>query len=128
MNGFLTMPIIPSGNFSWGEALHGGSRIPQDVKIFDNIVALATALQPYRQRSGVPWRVNSWYRTPEANEATGGAKNSLHLRGLAVDVEIPLPREKVREILKNWPGGLGEYDRHWHLDLGDYRRWTGVSR
>lgn len=36
-----------------------------------------------------PIRINSWYRSPEVNARVGGAFNSQHLRGEAVDFVCP---------------------------------------
>lgn len=42
-----------------------------------------------RERLGMPIRVTSGYRTPERNLAVGGAKNSSHLVGWAMDIAPP---------------------------------------
>lgn len=51
--------------------------------------------------------VTSWYRTPAYNEIVGGAWDSLHLRGLAVDVvyEQRRPEHRGQSILviARWP-------------------------
>lgn len=36
-----------------------------------------------------PIKINSWYRSPEVNKAVGGAKNSEHMTGAAVDFVCP---------------------------------------
>lgn len=43
-------------------------------------------LDPLREEWGEPIIVTSGYRSPELNVAVGGAKNSAHLRGEAVDI------------------------------------------
>lgn len=123
---FLRLSIIPNGNFTWGEALHNGQRLPDQLAHFDNIVALATAIQPYRTRSGKPWRVTSWYRPEPWNSRAGGSPNSLHKVGLAVDFVVDLPWAEIRNLFKDWRGGFGLYPNsggHVHLDLGEYSRW-----
>ncbi len=122
---FLDSPIIPNGNFTWREALTGseGVRYPPTLSVLEEIYKLALAIQPYREKSGVPWRVTSWYRTPEANARAGGAENSLHLRGAAIDFYPVRDRERVIEILKDWSGGFGIYPTHLHLDTGRRARW-----
>ncbi len=43
-------------------------------------------LDPVRELWGAPLTVNSGYRCPALNRAVGGAANSHHLRGMAVDI------------------------------------------
>jgi len=50
-----------------------------------------TILEPIRARYGVPLVYdggNSWYRCKALNRAIGGAKNSQHMTGEAVDIEV----------------------------------------
>jgi hypothetical protein len=52
-----------------------------------NLEALADyLLDPLRGAYGKPIRVNSGYRSPEVNQAVGGARNSQHVRGEAADI------------------------------------------
>ncbi|MNC89294.1 Peptidase M15 [compost metagenome] len=37
------------------------------------------------------FRLTSWYRSSERNAAVGGAPNSLHVEGLAIDVVVDTP-------------------------------------
>lgn len=41
--------------------------------------------EPLREYLGRPIRITSFYRSPEVNRAIGGAKNSAHTRGEAID-------------------------------------------
>lgn len=43
-------------------------------------------LQPLRDMYGKPITVNSGYRSPMVNKHVGGAKNSQHTKGEAVDI------------------------------------------
>jgi len=45
-------------------------------------------LQALRDMIGRPMIVNSGYRSPQHNRAVGGAKNSLHMQGIAFDVRM----------------------------------------
>ena len=47
-----------------------------------------------------PGSVTSWIRSPARNKAVGGAKNSKHLTGLAVDVVLDNPNEGLAQICK----------------------------
>lgn len=46
-------------------------------------------LEPVRVHFGTPFTPNSFYRGPELNAAIGGSRNSQHMKGEAVDFEIP---------------------------------------
>ena len=79
-----------------------------------------------------PFQVVSGYRTPKTNamlrrRSRGVAKNSYHMKGMAVD--IALRTRSVRQIsragLSLGAGGVGRYSRsHFvHLDSGPVRKW-----
>ena len=46
-------------------------------------------LEPVRKNFKKPVKVSSGYRSPKLNAAIGGAKNSQHVLGQAVDFEVP---------------------------------------
>jgi hypothetical protein len=74
---YTDQPIIPGGNFTWGEATKNATRIPENVQIVDNMVALARQLQQAREQLRRPFQVNSWYRPPAVNAAVGGVSNRV---------------------------------------------------
>jgi zinc D-Ala-D-Ala carboxypeptidase len=43
-------------------------------------------LDKARHLAGIPFKINSGYRTPERNRLVGGKKDSAHLKGLAADI------------------------------------------
>lgn len=51
-------------------------------------------LQKIRNRAGIPMRINSACRCEEHNKAVKGAKNSAHVRCIAVDVEAKSTRAR----------------------------------
>jgi len=49
-------------------------------------------IQRLRNSTGLPIIITSGYRTPEHNKKVGGAKDSYHLKGMAVDFWCPTVR------------------------------------
>jgi hypothetical protein len=121
--------IIPNGNFTWAEATRGGARMPPNQETVDAMVRIARMAQQARERIGRPFQITSWYRTPEANRAAGGASRSRHMVGDAIDFYCDgLTGNQLYWALDPWwPGGLGRYTRFPHLshiDARSYRaRW-----
>lgn len=81
-----------------------------------------------------PFHIISGYRTPRSNailrkKNKGAAKNSLHMYGKAVDVQLPGYNLKdIRQTLMTLKaGGVGYYPRSKfvHIDVGNVRYWRG---
>lgn len=43
--------------------------------------------EPIREHFGIPIAITSFYRSPALNKAVGGAKNSQHVLGEAIDID-----------------------------------------
>jgi hypothetical protein len=54
-------------------------------------------LQPLRDKYGKPINITSGYRSTKLNSAIGGAKNSQHCLGQAVDFTVP--KEDYKEVV-----------------------------
>lgn len=125
----LGVSIIVNGNFTWAEATRGGTRMPPNQATVDAIVRIATLAQQARDRLGRPFHITSWYRPADINRQVGGASNSRHIVGDAIDFYVDgLSGNQVYWALDPWwPGGLGRYTRFpslSHLDARGYRaRW-----
>ena len=79
-----------SPNFTLGELTKSGSHpevynIPSHEAIA-NLTNLSKWLEVLRERAGTPIIINSGYRSPQLNRKIGGAANSNHLTGCAVDI------------------------------------------
>lgn len=125
---YTDQPIIPGGSFTWGEATRNATRIPATQAIVDNIIGLARALQPARDRLNRPFQITSWYRPPAINAAVGGASRSQHLYGKAADIQVQglSGRQVANALMLSWPGGIGIYSNIpniIHLDTGPKRTW-----
>jgi len=67
----------------------GISNIPTG-QAMDNVKRTAETMERVRELlGGKPILISSGYRSPEVNRAVGGAANSAHLSGLAVDFTCP---------------------------------------
>ena len=112
-----------SENFKLSEfQCKGGT---QEVKVDPYLVVL---LQALRKRVGRPITINSGYRTPEHNRRVGGAANSQHLLGTAVDIVINglTPQEVADEGEKIGFTGIGVYRTFTHLDVRPNKtKWRG---
>lgn len=106
-------------------------RIPRDSDIKQNIFNLAKQLDQIREDWGSPILINSWYRPPAINNAVGGAANSQHLYGSAVDVRPG--NQKLLQLQKwldldSWKDralGYGVKKGFVHLDTRSGRiRWN----
>lgn len=126
----LEASIIPNGNFTWAEATRGGARMPPNQATVDAMVRIAKLAQQARDRIGRPFIITSWYRPAEINRRVGGASQSRHIVGDAIDFYCPgLTGNQVYWALDPWwPGGLGRYGRFpalAHIDARNYKaRWT----
>ena len=96
-----------SEHFTLGEFTRSGSHpevynIPSHEAIA-NLKRLCVWLEELRRRYndkyGVgeePIRINSGYRSPQLNRAIGGASNSNHLTGCAVDIRVENMEQLIR--------------------------------
>jgi hypothetical protein len=65
-------------------ARNGIDNTPSD-DIITNMRAAAAQLEQVRAILGYPIAVSSWYRCPQVNALVGGATNSAHMSGWAID-------------------------------------------
>lgn len=86
-------------------------------------------IDAWRGEYGRPIQVVSGYRSPGYNQKVGGAPNSYHLRGRAVDVSIvgllaSDVAEMVDTALAHGLVGNGFYRTFIHFDDGSRRIWV----
>ncbi len=85
-------------------------------------------LQKLRDSICKPIIINSGYRTESYNKKVGGAKNSYHTQGQAVDIRINgLKPEEVAKIAERIGfTGIGIYKNFTHLDIRSKKtKWYG---
>ena len=110
-----------------------GTQVALDPRLYDILWLIQKRLG-----SKGAWHVASAYRSPKTNAwlATthnGVARDSLHMRGQAIDVMLPgYSVEKIRATaaaLGLGMGGIGTYPNSGfvHIDTGALRQWNGGS-
>jgi len=55
-------------------------------------------LDEARDIAGIPFRINSGFRTPKHNKKVGGSSNSSHLRGRAADIACTHSSQRFRIV------------------------------
>lgn len=117
-------------NFTWAEFTKGGKRIPVDATVTQRIVKICKYLDEVRTFLGNRrMRITSGYCDPVSNRAVGGARNSRHMYGDAVDFWVEgMDVVDVFYKLKSYhpKGGLAVGSGFVHLDLrpGAPARWA----
>jgi hypothetical protein len=102
---------------------------PGPFEISNARILLNSCIVPLRTRVGVPFRVESFYRSLILNGAVGGISDSLHLRAAAIDfVPVGMHRRIVWEVFLGLASaGLAFtealiYENSNHLHIG-YAWW-----
>lgn len=98
---------------------------PMDTDTLQILIRLQSALD-----TEDPFTLLSGYRTPQTNKSLrGAAKNSLHMRGKALDITHAhrSTSQIYRAALALKAGGVGYYpNSHFvHIDSGRQRVWRG---
>lgn len=100
------------------------NNMPTNPVVIQNWFNLVTCcLQPVRNYIGKPMIESSGYRCPKLNSHPdiGGALNSQHLTGQALDFTVPgMTPDQVVEKIK---GSGVEYDQL----INEYDRWVHIS-
>jgi len=91
------------------------------------VIELVVMFERIRQHFGSrPITINSAYRTKAYNKKIGGAPNSQHLHGKALDLQPPSGMDVTAffnelKLNSHWMGfrGLGKYKTFVHCDIRD---------
>ena len=105
-----------SPHFTLGELTKTSQKvynIPSHEAI-ENLKRVCKWLEVLRKRAGTPIIINSGYRSPQLNRKIGGAANSNHLTGCAVDIRV-----KDNEQLILYAAILIQYANETHQDFDE---------
>ncbi len=135
----------PSSNLTWQElACHDTLRTPYPIAyiVDGRATELALLFEAIRALlGGQPLTILSAYRTPAHNRKIGGAPNSQHVEGRALDLRPPpgMTPDQMAGKLKEWSlygqlpslGGIGVYRSFIHVDTRQSGRlvaWYGGAQ
>lgn len=119
------------------DALHAISSLMRDRRS-DEVTAMSPKLMDllylirHQLDAQAPVEIVCGYRSPKTNaklakRSSGVAKNSYHMRGMAVDIRIQgcSPRQVQKAALALKAGGVGYYPKSGfvHVDVGPVRSW-----
>lgn len=117
----------PSAHLSWSElACRDAARTPYPERWRETRApALAAEFEAIRSEIGQPITIGSAYRTESHNRAVGGARQSQHVQGRALDLYPPpgwtaatfyelIRRRALRRDSRIY--GLGRYPTFVHID------------
>ena len=117
---------VPTAGWRWGSFSPRELACKGTGKVLVNEDAL-DKLQALRDRLRKPLVLTSAYRSPEHNRRVGGAKNSMHMQGIAFDVRMDNHDPFEFEAAARAVGftGFGFYPKSgfMHIDTGPSRTW-----
>jgi len=75
---------------------HGIANEPGSMEVENLIMVCDQILEPVRNHYGIPFTPNSGFRSLELNRKIGSSDNSQHVKGEAVDFEVPgIPNKEL---------------------------------
>lgn len=104
-----------------------GDWVPEglsEVQALERLRVLAHSLEDIRYKLGeAPIRITSGHRTKaDQRRINPSSMRSMHLENLGVDIHVEgfSPTDVFIMLTGDWPGGLGLYTTHVHVDRRDY--------
>jgi len=95
---------------------------------YSNMQLLANKIfEPLREYIGKPIKINSFYRSPELNNAIGGSTKSQHCQGRAIDIDDTFGHATNAEMY-NWIRANLNFDQMiWEFGDDANPAWVHVS-
>jgi hypothetical protein len=112
--------LYATKDIKWADLLKNQTERPS-LNVLQNLLSVAIILQAYKDKvfNGVDIVINSGWRSKAYNAKIGGAKNSWHVLGKAVDFCVAgyMPLQIYKMLDKIHFGGLERADKWTHFDI-----------
>ena len=123
-----------SDNITYAEAIHsntakrkGIDNTPNPTQVENMKITAEKIFQPLREWVGGPIKINSFFRSPELNEAIGGSKTSQHCKGQALDID-DVYGYKTNAEMYSWVTENLNFDQMiWEFGTDMNPNWVHIS-
>ena len=123
-----------SDHITYAEAIHsqtakrkGIDNTPNPNQIEAMKLLAEKVFEPLREWVGGPIKVNSFFRSPELNEAIVGSKTSQHCKGQAIDID-DVYGYKTNSDMYHWIKENLSFDQMiWEFGTDTQPNWVHVS-
>lgn len=107
----------------------GLSNIPNDAVIANLKLVCTNVFDKVREHFNVPIRISSGYRSPLLNKSIGGASNSQHCLGQALDIDADILGQLTNSQVFNYiKDVIKDYDQLiWEFGDSKEPAWVHVS-
>jgi zinc D-Ala-D-Ala carboxypeptidase len=83
--------------------------------------------EPLRKHVGGPIKINSFYRSPELNQAIGGSSKSQHCKGQAIDIDDTYSYMNNADMYRYVKENLSFDQMIWEFGDGVNPDWVHIS-
>lgn len=103
------------------------SNIPSEYQMWNMVVLATEIFEPLREWVGGPIKINSFFRSPDLNQAIGGSSKSQHCEGRAIDLDDVYGHKTNAEMFEYISKNL-DYDQLiWEFGNENNPDWIHVS-
>jgi len=115
------------GVYSTTAMRRGIDNNPNDDQLSNMELIAEEVFEPLRSWVGGPIKINSFFRSPELNEAIGGSSKSQHCQGQAIDLDDTFGRATNAEMYHFIKEHLNFDQMIWEFGDDDNPNWVHVS-
>lgn len=121
-------------HITYNEACHsftakrlGIANTPSEYQMWNMVVLATEIFEPLRAWVGGPIKINSFFRSPDLNQAIGGSTKSQHCEGRAIDLDDVYGHKTNAEMFEYISKNL-DYDQLiWEFGDDNNPDWVHVS-